>query len=125
RDSAFQTGLQAIELSTDNSKVIEEVKLFYYSRRIAPIDVSKYTAWKLASSGAANSGSGSSDTATVEAEYQQALPPPPPSVPFAQVVDMIRRGETIPGIREIPDEINRHAPSTSTSVAPRKPWEQQ
>ncbi|KAJ2883228.1 hypothetical protein IWW38_005568 [Coemansia aciculifera] len=109
-DTAFQAGLQSMGLNKDDSKVLEEAKIFYYSRRVAPIDIERYTAWKAATSGQAT------------LEPRQATPPP--SVPFAQVVDMIRRGETIPGIREIPDGINSHTPSTSTSVAPRKPWEQ-
>ncbi|KAJ2747786.1 hypothetical protein GGI20_000256 [Coemansia sp. BCRC 34301] len=117
-DEVFQAGLQSIESGRNNPKVMEKAKTFYYSRRFASIDFEKYTAWKLADSATASSNS--NHIAADETTDQQALPP----IPFAKVVDMIRRGETIPGIRKIPDEINSHVPSTSTSVAPRKPWEQ-
>ncbi|KAJ2490716.1 hypothetical protein IWW37_002918 [Coemansia sp. RSA 2050] len=104
-DSAFQLGLQSIEFSREDTKVLEEAKIFYYSRRITPIDQDKYMAWKLATS---------------SKNDKEA----PPSASFAEIVGMIARGETIPGIRQIPDELSQLKPSTSTSVAPRKPWEQ-
>ncbi|KAJ1756461.1 hypothetical protein LPJ54_006767, partial [Coemansia sp. RSA 1824] len=44
---------------------------------------------------------------------------------FAQVVQMIASGEEIPGIRDIPDQLNQEQPSKSTACAPPKPWEQQ
>ncbi|KAJ2000118.1 hypothetical protein GGI06_005981 [Coemansia sp. S85] len=105
-DAAFQLGLQSIEFGKEHTKVAEEAKIFYYSRRIAPIDQDKYAAWKLATSSKSDKE-------------------PPPSTSFAEIVGMIARGETIPGIRQIPDELSSLAPSTSTSVAPRKPWEEQ
>ncbi|KAJ2028737.1 hypothetical protein IW146_010075 [Coemansia sp. RSA 922] len=105
-DPLFQLGLQSIEYNKEDTKVVEEAKIFYYSRRIAPIDQEKYTAWKLANS-----------SKNVEAQTHSAS--------FAEIVGMITRGETIPGIRQIPDELSSLTPSTSTSVAPRKPWEQQ
>ncbi|KAJ2064586.1 hypothetical protein GGI17_000913 [Coemansia sp. S146] len=105
-DPLFQLGLQSIEYNRENTKVEEEVRIFYYSRRIAPIDQEKYMAWKLANKGK-----------NVETQ--------PHSASFAEIVGMITRGETVPGIRQIPDELSSLTPSTSTSVAPRKPWEQQ
>ncbi|KAJ2818424.1 hypothetical protein FBU31_005878 [Coemansia sp. 'formosensis'] len=113
-DSQFQLGLQSIEYNRENTQMEEEAKIFYYSCRIAPINQKRYMAWKLANSGK-----------DAEAQPTTSLSEEPHSASFAEIVGMITRGETVPGIRHIPDELSSLPPSISTSVAPRKPWEQQ
>ena len=43
---------------------------------------------------------------------------------FDDVVELITTGRPVPGIREIPNQINTEPPSASSGVtAPKKPWE--
>lgn len=95
-DSTFQKGLKQLP-NRDDKQVVEQAKLFYYSKTISPIDSGKYREWK------SNK-----------------------SLSFAEVVGMLSRGEEIPGIKDVPDKISEEMPSISiTNKAPPKPWEQQ
>ncbi|RUS20799.1 hypothetical protein BC937DRAFT_94365 [Endogone sp. FLAS-F59071] len=51
----------------------------------------------------------------------------PPSVgeklSFAQLVDMINKGEPIPGIKQIPNKLNEGTPSVPSQPRRQKPWE--
>lgn len=43
---------------------------------------------------------------------------------FDEVVELIQSGKPIPGIRQIPEQLNTETPSVSSSVtSPKKPWE--
>ena len=43
---------------------------------------------------------------------------------FDEIVDLITTGKPVPGIRQIPDQLNTEIPSTSsTPTPPKKPWE--
>lgn len=87
------------------------------------------------SSGAAQRASESSSTAAATAGpaetpatmHEPSGAPYPSS--FADVVALISRGEPIPGVREIPDQLAEGEPSkpvlaSDESKRPRKPWEQ-
>ncbi|KAJ2003709.1 hypothetical protein GGI04_002872 [Coemansia thaxteri] len=116
QDAVFQAGLLSIPNHKEDDRVLEQAKAFYYSRMVSPIDYAKYQAWKQAGS----------HVTEKHASDPPSLPPDAPySASFAEVVGMIMRGETVPGIREIPDKLNDCQPSTSSSTAPRKPWEEQ
>ncbi|KAJ1901900.1 hypothetical protein LPJ66_000409 [Kickxella alabastrina] len=113
-DSQFQSGLATIPNSSD-SLVIEKAKLFYYSRAVSALDHKRYFAWKAKSTDNAASVN-DDDEANSSSKH-------PPSIPFAEVVGMITRGEEVPGIRQIADKLNHQIPSQSTTKAPPKPWE--
>ncbi|KAH8918497.1 hypothetical protein BT69DRAFT_1338117 [Atractiella rhizophila] len=49
----------------------------------------------------------------------------PEKLSFARLVQMIERGEPIPGIKEIPDRLSDEKPSKSTAEVRRKPWEKE
>jgi len=42
---------------------------------------------------------------------------------FDEIVELIQSGKPIPGIRQIPDQLNSNTPSTSSVQARKKPWE--
>jgi hypothetical protein len=42
---------------------------------------------------------------------------------MAQLAEMIAKGETVPGIREIPNIINDQPPTESKLSPVKKPWE--
>ncbi|KAJ2775221.1 hypothetical protein IWQ57_000500 [Coemansia nantahalensis] len=93
-DEEFQAGLRTLPSSAAGEPLLR-AKVFYYSTAVAPIDLAQYQEWKSAQH----------------------------SLTFAEVAGMILRGETVPGIRQIPDAVSDQPPSTSTARAPPKPWE--
>ncbi|KAJ1799750.1 hypothetical protein LPJ59_001609 [Coemansia sp. RSA 2399] len=127
-DLAFQTGLRSIPNNAD-PRVLEQAKLFYYSKTVAPLNTAKYSEWRKAAhvgtseeENVADSQPGIDDTQRLA---DASIPGAPYSASFAEVVDMIVKGKEIPGICDIPDKLNDQTPSESTSVAPPKPWESQ
>ena len=43
---------------------------------------------------------------------------------FEEIAELIKSGKPVPGIREIPEQLNTEPPSASSSlVPPKKPWE--
>jgi hypothetical protein len=43
---------------------------------------------------------------------------------FEEVAELIKSGKPVPGIREIPEQLNTEPPSMPSSLAPpKKPWE--
>ncbi|KAJ1945555.1 hypothetical protein GGF37_001640 [Kickxella alabastrina] len=117
-DSQFQSGLATIPNSS-NSLVIEKAKIFYYSRAVSALDHKRYFAWKAKSTDNAASVDDNDDND----DESNSTSKHPPSIPFAEVVGMITRGEEIPGICQIADKLNHQIPSQSTTKAPPKPWE--
>ncbi|KAJ1770292.1 hypothetical protein LPJ54_004849 [Coemansia sp. RSA 1824] len=117
-DQDFQAGLQKLAGSSDSAQLLQ-AKIFYYSRSKAPIDLNAYKRWKATHV----------DTRAPLDEQLKSKDGSPTCVAyspsFAQVVQMIANGEEIPGIRDIPDQLNQEQPSKSTACAPPKPWEQQ
>jgi hypothetical protein len=47
----------------------------------------------------------------------------PHSEAFSRIVELIKSGEPIPGVKEVPDIINRAPPSLSIRAERKKPWE--
>ncbi|KAJ2654640.1 hypothetical protein IWW48_005981 [Coemansia sp. RSA 1200] len=135
-DTAFQTGLQTIPNNSD-PRVLEQAKIFYFSKTVAPLNASEYAEWKAAHSASDSNNVGTEPTDNVDGngdggEGSQrhlpsaaGIPGAPYSASFAEIVDMIVQGKDIPGIRDIPDLINDQTPSASTAKAPPKPWETQ
>ena len=58
---------------------------------------------------------------TIVADQSEASAPYPMS--FNHVVDLITKGESIPGIKEIPDTVLEGQASQSTTGRRQKPWE--
>ncbi|KAJ1668739.1 hypothetical protein EV178_000002 [Coemansia sp. RSA 1646] len=124
-DLAFQTGLKSIPNNSD-PRVLEQAKIFYYSKAVAPLNSTEYTGWKAANVDNSDEGNriGSHpDPNDAQRLPEAGIPGAPYSASFAEVVDMIVKGKEIPGIRDIPDKLNDQKPSESTSKAPPKPWE--
>jgi len=45
---------------------------------------------------------------------------------FDEIVEYIKMGKEVPGIRDIPDLVSTETPSASTiPVPPKKPWEKE
>ncbi|KAJ2800984.1 hypothetical protein H4R20_003851 [Coemansia guatemalensis] len=120
-DEAFQAGLSTISNSGDASQLLK-AKAFYYSKVATPIDPSKYKSWK---SSQADDGTTSSSEQIQSNEHCPQSSGTPYSASFAEVVGMIMRGEEIPGVCKIPDELNTEPPSKSAAKAPSKPWERE
>ncbi|KAJ2391576.1 hypothetical protein H4S02_001253 [Coemansia sp. RSA 2611] len=112
-DQEFQSGLRALGDVSDPARLLT-AKAFYYSRAVAPIDLDGYFQWKTAQPQAQEPDGGG------RGEDGDA----PVSLSFVEVVQKIAAGETIPGIRQIPDVLSEEPASKSTATAPRKPWEQ-
>ncbi|KAJ2402055.1 hypothetical protein GGI23_000987 [Coemansia sp. RSA 2559] len=127
-DLAFQTGLKSIPNNAD-PRVLEQAKLFYYSKTVAPLNTAKYPEWKKAAHTGTSEEANASDSQPGTDDAQKltdaSIPGAPYSASFAEVVDMIMKGKEIPGICDIPDKLNDQTPSESTSIAPPKPWESQ
>ncbi|KAJ1965206.1 hypothetical protein GGI12_000940 [Dipsacomyces acuminosporus] len=124
-DEAFQVGLKTIPGSDDKQK-LEQIKWFYYTKTIQPLDHEAYLQWRESQRTSSTETGGKGQAEEAEEDSDGAtLPGAPYSASFAEVVGMIMRGEEIPGIREIPDGLNESAPSASVAKAPPKPWEVQ
>ncbi|PIA13673.1 hypothetical protein COEREDRAFT_83364 [Coemansia reversa NRRL 1564] len=123
-DKTFQAGLSNIPNSSDALQLLK-AKAFYYSKIVAPIDLSKYEGWKSSQKVDKTTGTTSISEQTQNNNHCGQLSGAPYSASFAEVVGMIMRGEEIPGAREIPDELNTESPSRSAAKAPPKPWERE
>lgn len=60
------------------------------------------------------------DTNVVQASEQPAAPYPSS---FSQIVDLITKGEPIPGIKEIPNTLLLGQDSAPSTAKRKKPWE--
>ncbi|CAO3625746.1 unnamed protein product [Cunninghamella echinulata] len=47
----------------------------------------------------------------------------PPKFSFQEIIEMIETGKEIPGIRQIPNQLNEGTPSQAKLTARPKPWE--
>ncbi|KAJ2508143.1 hypothetical protein GGI11_006164, partial [Coemansia sp. RSA 2049] len=101
-DAAFQTGLQTIPNNSD-PRVLEQAKIFYFSKTVAPLNASEYAEWKAAHSASDNNNVGTEPADNVDEngggdgdEGSQShlpsaagIPGAPYSASFAEIVDMI------------------------------------
>ncbi|RIB13212.1 hypothetical protein C2G38_1937123, partial [Gigaspora rosea] len=120
KDQDFQAGLPSILASYQNNsqeeldKLQEKAKWFYFSKVVQKFDYNEYLAWK------------SNKSSAFELSNNQNTPRQDVKTDgktFQQLAEMIRTNQPIPGIKNIPDEINRGTPSNSTIKPRPKPWE--
>ncbi|KAI9799536.1 MAG: hypothetical protein M1825_004462 [Sarcosagium campestre] len=149
-DAAFQQGLSTILKDTSSAEQRQELtlraKTFYYSRKFGfGIDIEAYKIWLLQKdrgSGTSNV-SGDAVTTTLSAstisergslpqraeQHSKASSDADADAPFpnafAHIVNLITKGETVPGIRDIPNTVLEGQRSESTVAPRRKPWERQ
>ncbi|MCJ1231445.1 hypothetical protein MMC12_008122 [Toensbergia leucococca] len=150
-DPEFQSGLRAILGTSPSSDQAEHLTLrarcFYFSRKNnIPIDFDEYKDWRtqynsqapsnnksppdFTSSGttmtAPATPSISSPTSTMNAVNMapSTSPPGPYPTTFNHIVELITKGEPVPGIKEIPDTVLTGQDSQPTTAKRRKPWEQ-
>ncbi|CAG8514647.1 18633_t:CDS:2 [Acaulospora morrowiae] len=143
-DANFQSGLSSI---LDNSKSEEEVerlikraKWFYFSRVFQKFDYDEYLAWQSSNSSISLSTpeeksssklvptTSDSESITVTSsdnseQHNNISETPQYPRSFMQLAEMISNNQPIPGIKTIPDEINKGTPSNSALKPRPKPWE--
>ncbi|RPA99975.1 hypothetical protein L873DRAFT_1681587 [Choiromyces venosus 120613-1] len=134
-DREFQTGLQSI-LSSVPSPTAEQkeeltlrAKCFFYSKMSSiKIDYNAYKAY--ISQRKPNPATATTATTPaipenppefVQKEHRNSDAPYPMS--FAHIVELITKGLPIPGIKQIPNELNSAPPSQPVRAKRLKPWE--
>ncbi|CAG8485932.1 5851_t:CDS:2 [Scutellospora calospora] len=126
KDENFQAGLPSILESNQNKsqeeldKLKEKAKWFYFSKVVQKFDYNEYLAWKLNKSSTLES---SNNINLTKQDTTTNVEAPKYSRSFQELVEMIRSNKPIPGIKEIPDEINSGIPSSATIKPRPKPWE--
>ncbi|KAL9607864.1 MAG: hypothetical protein Q9167_007268 [Letrouitia subvulpina] len=123
-DAEFQIGFHAILESNPDPQLVENLTLrarcFYYSRKHnIPIDFDAYRTWRSRQSLAPVINGDSSNLLSQLADRSGSDATPRP----IQIVELITKGEPIPGIKEIPDTLLMGQESTPTAAKRRKPWE--
>lgn len=144
-DPEFQSGLTTILSSSpsqDPDLLTLRARCFFFSRKQnVPIDFSSYISWRSAqnlppvttsnpgpefpsSKPETNgiSGQRSEQNVDVQRETEQQPSAPYPSS-FSQIVELITKGEPIPGIKEVPDTLLTGQESAATIAKRKKPWE--
>ncbi|KAL8694370.1 MAG: hypothetical protein Q9224_003580 [Gallowayella concinna] len=140
-DQEFQSGLSTI-LSTNTSQdpklLILRARCFYFARKFnVRIDFEAYKLWRkehnlppvtnapTASEYAAarqqSNGISLGNPMRPSQESEQPAAPYPSS--FSQIVELITKGEPIPGIKEIPDTLLQGQESAPITAKRNKPWE--
>ncbi|KAL9029479.1 MAG: hypothetical protein Q9196_002279 [Gyalolechia fulgens] len=144
-DPEFQSGLSTIISTTpaqDPELLSLRARCFYFSRKQnVPIDFNSYVSWRsmqnlppvtassnsiseepVASEGPANGIPPATDanTSSVQQPEQPSAPYPPS---FSQIVELITKGEPIPGIKEVPSTLLTGQESAPTTAKRKKPWE--
>ncbi|KAL8944960.1 MAG: hypothetical protein Q9216_000121 [Gyalolechia sp. 2 TL-2023] len=144
-DPEFQSGLSTIISSTptqDPELLSLRARCFYFSRKQnVPIDFNSYISWRstqdlppvtatsdpireesVTSKGQANGTPPETDSNASPSEQPgQPSAPYPPS--FSQIVELITKGEPIPGIKEVPATLLTGQESAPTTAKRKKPWE--
>lgn len=107
-DQTFQQGISRLSSSPLD---LEKAKHFYYSTCIEPFSLAEYQLWKSTTNG--------SPPVIAEKDFSQK------PLNFADIAQMVARGEPIPGIRDIPDTVHTIDPNhKNLSMKPvPKPWE--
>ncbi len=142
-DTEFQSGLSTILASTssqDPELLTLRARCFFFSRKQGvAIDFQSYILWRSLQS-LRPVVAGFQDTPPSEAQRNSKpadsgigetsagrQPEPRPQAPypssFAQIVNLITKGEPVPGIKEVPDTLLTGQESVASSARRRKPWE--
>ncbi|KAL8712530.1 MAG: hypothetical protein Q9225_006937 [Loekoesia sp. 1 TL-2023] len=144
-DPEFQSGLSTILSSSpsqDPELLTLRARCFYFSRKQnIPIDFNSYISWRSTQNlppvttsnpepespsfkPEANGISGQriEQNVDVQPKTKQQPPAPYPSS-FSQIVELITKGEPIPGIKEVPDTLLTGQESAVTTAKRKKPWE--
>ncbi|KAI9671150.1 MAG: hypothetical protein M1817_003657 [Caeruleum heppii] len=147
-DQEFQAGLRSILSSTsghhDRQELTMKAKCFYFARKFdTSVDVEGYKAWKSTTVDTHSIGlssqesvfEGTAEASMTNVAVSSELPassddgtaPPDQDAPyptsFAHIVDLITKGEPVPGIKEIPDTVLEGEQSQPAASSRRKPWE--
>ncbi|KAH0538386.1 hypothetical protein FGG08_005035 [Glutinoglossum americanum] len=147
QDADFQSGLEAILGAGPSPEQTQELTLrarcYYYERKhgCPELNFDSYKAWRtqhkmpavgdIATNGissqtplaAPSNLSDNKPQAVASTSNSASDPAAPYPNSFAQIVDLITKGEPIPGIREIPDTVLSGKKSESRMAKRRKPWE--
>ncbi|CAO3644279.1 unnamed protein product [Cunninghamella blakesleeana] len=125
-DEKFKAGLANILKNQEGSKedILEKAKWFYYTKFVEAFDFEAYKEWKKEEGGIEeekekDTKKESVYTTTVDGEKITV----PPKFSFQEIVEMIETGKEIPGIRQIPNQLNEGTPSQPKLSARPKPWE--
>ncbi|KAL8652443.1 MAG: hypothetical protein Q9226_004271 [Calogaya cf. arnoldii] len=140
-DPEFQTGLSTI-LSSNPAQDPEHLTLrarcFYFARKHrTTIDFECYKRWRsekgLPSAALGRIGpvpenqingiAQEGGKADVNPEQERNEPAAPYPSSFSQIVDLITKGEPIPGIKEVPDTLLVGQESLPATAKRKKPWE--
>lgn len=144
-DPEFQSGLSTIISSTpaqDPELLSLRARCFYFSRKQnASIDFNSYISWRstqslppvtaslnptheeIVAQKGSNNGTlaeNSSNASPIQQPGQPSAPYPPS---FSQIVELITKGEPIPGIKEVPNTVLSGQASAPTTTKRKKPWE--
>ncbi|KAL8952693.1 MAG: hypothetical protein Q9222_001392 [Ikaeria aurantiellina] len=139
-DPEFCSGLSTILSSTpsqDPELLTLRARCFYYSRKNNfPIDFNSYRIWRSAQNlppvsntvpETLDTNPRTNGTFSQKADDTFQSPPEQPAAPypspFSQIVELITKGEPIPGIKEIPDTVLTGQESAATTAKRKKPWE--
>ncbi|KAL8993838.1 MAG: hypothetical protein Q9169_006047 [Polycauliona sp. 2 TL-2023] len=140
-DQDFKSGLSTI-LSSNSTQDPELLTLrarcFYFARKHhTSIDFESYKTWRSEQNlpsvtvngvqasenqidDISEQATGKPDGSSVQGPDQAAAPYPSS---FSQIVDLITKGEPIPGIKEIPDTLLVGQESSPETARRKKPWE--
>jgi len=152
-DAEFQSGLSSILSTPDGSPATSEfenlivrAKCFYFSRKAnTHVDVDSYKAWKvkqMSSSSSASSmshdravgdgdpldisvnGPSTMENATADGpDIQEAAPEPGYPASFDDIIELIKSGKPVPGIKEIPNTVLSGQGTEARQDRRLKPWE--
>lgn len=141
-DPEFQSGLSTILSSNpaqDPELLTLRARCFYFARKHhISVDFEAYKEWRsehsLPSANVTRVGpvpdihtngiaqeTGKADESPLQEKPDESAAPYPSS--FSQIVDLITKGEPIPGIREIPDTLLVGQESSPATAKRKKPWE--
>ncbi|KAL8670522.1 MAG: hypothetical protein Q9168_004939 [Polycauliona sp. 1 TL-2023] len=142
-DQEFQSGLSTI-LSSNPAKgpelLILRARCFYFARKHnTTIDFESYKRWRLEQKLPSVAVNGASVAETQVDDIAQATrktdarddtstqgtdqPAAPYPSSFSQIVDLITKGEPIPGIKDIPETLLAGQESSPGTAKRKKPWE--
>ncbi|KAL8838026.1 MAG: hypothetical protein Q9170_002307 [Blastenia crenularia] len=145
-DPEFQSGLSKILSSSSTSQNPEPLTLrarcFYFSRKQnVPIDFDSYVSWRAAQDlppvtapliptteespipEARGNGVSSETSRDAGQNQQKEQPSAPYPSSFSEIVELITKGEPIPGIKDVPDTLLTGQESTAVTAKRKKPWE--
>ncbi|KAI4275343.1 MAG: hypothetical protein LQ337_003288 [Flavoplaca oasis] len=140
-DPEFQSGLSTI-LSSNSTQEPELLTLrarcFYFARKChVSIDFESYKRWRsdqnlppvtanreAVTETQTNGIAQEIETADVNSAQEPNEPAAPYPSSFSRIVDLITKGEPIPGIKDIPDTLLIGQESSPTTAKRKKPWEE-